>query len=136
QAPPAAGNDGRGKTILIVDAFGSPTLAHDLQVFDQTFGLPAPPSLVVRQDAGPVPAFDPTNSDMTGWAIEPPLGGEYAHVFAPGAEIVVEATPVSETEGVQGFPQIVAAENYAINHRIGDAITQSFGAPEEPFPTA
>jgi len=36
----ADGIDGRGQTILIVDAFGSPTLAADLKVFDKTFGLP------------------------------------------------------------------------------------------------
>jgi subtilase family serine protease len=132
----AEGIDGRGKTILIVDAFGSPTLAHDLHVFDTTFGLPDPPSLVVRQDAGPVPAYDPTNSDMSGWAVETTLDVEYAHVFAPGAKIVVEATPVSETEGVQGFPEIVKAENYAINHHIGDVISQSFGATELTFPNA
>jgi subtilase family serine protease len=50
---------GKGETIVIVDAHGSPTIANDLKVFDQTFGLPAPPSLTIRQDAGPVPALVP-----------------------------------------------------------------------------
>jgi subtilase family serine protease len=131
-----AGIDGRGRTILIVDAFGSPTIANDLHVFDQTFGIPDPPSLTIRQDAGPVPPFDVTNGDMTGWAAETTLDVEWSHVFAPGAKIVVEETPVSETEGVQGFPEIVTAENYAINHGIGDIISQSFGATENTFPGA
>jgi subtilase family serine protease len=129
------GIDGRGKTIVIVDAFGSPTIANDLHVFDTTFGLPDPPALTVRQDAGPVPAFDPTNSDMAGWAEETTLDIEWSHVFAPGAKIVLEETPVSETEGVQGFPEIVKAENYVINHHIGDVISQSFGATEGTFPS-
>jgi subtilase family serine protease len=129
-----AGIDGRGETILIVDAFGSPTLASDLQTFDSTFGLPAPPSLVVRQDAGAVPPFDPTNPDMIGWAFETSLDVQWAHAFAPGARIVVEATPVAETEGVQGFPEIVQAENFAINHGMGDVISQSFAATEQTFP--
>jgi subtilase family serine protease len=128
------GIDGRGKTIVIVDAFGSPTIAHDLQVFDQTFGLPDPPSFTVRQDAGPVPPFDPTNSDMAGWADETTLDVEWTHVFAPGAKILLEETPVSETEGVQGFPEIVKAENYVIDHHLGDVISQSFGATEQTFP--
>lgn len=128
------GIDGRGMTILIVDSFGSPTIKHDLHEFDEQFGLPDPPSLVVRQDAGPVPAFDANNSDMTGWAAETTLDVEWSHVFAPGANIVVEATPVSETEGVQGFPEIVKAENFAINHGMADVISQSFGATEETFP--
>ncbi|HEX4225450.1 MAG TPA: S53 family peptidase [Pseudonocardiaceae bacterium] len=130
-----AGITGRGRTIVIVDAFGSPTIANDLHVFDQTFGLPDPPALTIRQDAGAVPPFDPTNSDMSGWADETTLDVEWAHVFAPGAKILLEETPVSETEGVQGFPEIVQAENYVINHHLGDVISQSFGATEETFPS-
>src|SRR5438132_5387973 len=76
------GIDGRGMTILIVDSFGSPTIKHDLHEFDEQFGLPDPPSLVVRQDAGPVPAFNVHNSDMTGWAAETTLDVEWSHVFA------------------------------------------------------
>lgn len=131
-----AGVTGKGRTIVIVDAFGSPTIAHDLHVFDQTFGLPDPPSLTIRQDAGQVPPFDPNNSDMTGWADETTLDVEWTHVFAPGAKILLEETPVSETEGVQGFPEIVKAENYVIDHHLGDVISQSFGATEETFPNA
>ena len=130
----ARGIDGRGTTIVIVDSFGSPTIKNDLHVFDQTYGLPDPPRLNIRQDAGPVPPFDPNNSDMTGWAEETTLDVEWSHVFAPGARILLEETPVSETEGVQGFPQIVQAENYVINHHLGDVISQSFGATEETFP--
>jgi subtilase family serine protease len=129
------GIDGRGKTIVIVDSFGSPTIKHDLQTFDQVFGLPDPPKFTIRQDAGPVPPFDPTNGDMAGWAGETTLDVEWAHVFAPGANILLEETPVSETEGVTGFPEIVKAENFVINHHLGDVITQSFGATEQTFPS-
>ena len=34
------GINGAGRTIVIVDAFGSPTIASDLQTFDATMGLP------------------------------------------------------------------------------------------------
>jgi subtilase family serine protease len=129
-----SGIDGSGRTIVIVDSFGSPTIKHDLRVFDQQFGLPDPPSFKIIQPAGAVPPFDPTNSDMTGWAGETTLDVEWAHVFAPGAAIILVETPVSETEGVQGFPEIVEAENYVIDHGIGDVISQSFGATEETFP--
>ena len=53
---------------------------------------------------------------------------EAAHTIAPGANILLVETPVSETEGVAGFPQIVRAENYVIDHNLGDVISQSFGA--------
>jgi len=131
----AAGIDGRGRTIVIVDSFGSPTIENDLHVFDQQFGLPDPPSLTILQPAGPVPPFDPTNSDMVGWADETTLDVEWAHVFAPGAAIILVETPVAETEGVQGFPEIVRAENYVIDHDLGDVISQSFGATEQTFPS-
>jgi subtilase family serine protease len=132
----SAGIDGRGKTIIIVDSFGSPTIEHDLQVFDQTFNLPDPPSFTIIQAAGQVAPFDPTNGDMASWAVETTLDVEWAHAIAPGAAIVLLETPVSETEGVQGFPEIMMAENYAIDHDLGDVISQSFAATEETFPDA
>jgi subtilase family serine protease len=130
----ASGVTGRGTTIVIVDSFGSPTIRNDLKVFDQTFGLPAPPKLAIIQPAGRVPAYDPNNSDMVGWAGETTLDVEYAHVIAPGASLLLVETPVSETEGVHGFPQIVKAEEYVIRHHLGDVISQSFSATEQTFP--
>src|SRR5512140_3480401 len=35
----SAGNDGHGITIAIVDSYGNDTMAHDLHIFDQAFGL-------------------------------------------------------------------------------------------------
>ena len=128
------GLTGKGKTILIVDSFGSPTIQNDLQVFDQTFGLPDP-SLKVIQPAGAVPPFDSTNSDMVGWAEETTLDVEYAHAMAPGANIVLAETPVSETEGTTGLPEMIQSENFAIDHHLADVITQSFGATEATFPS-
>ena len=42
---------------------------------------------------------------------------------------------MSETEGIAGFPEIVKAENYVINHHLASVITQSFGATENTFPS-
>jgi subtilase family serine protease len=124
---------GKGATIVIVDSFGSPTIAHDLAVFDKQFGYPAPPPLKVIAPAGKIPPYNPSNSDMVGWAGETTLDVEYAHTIAPGANILLVETPVSETEGVTGFPQIVTAEKYVIDHHLGDVISQSFSATEETF---
>ncbi len=132
------GITGAGRTIVIVDAFGSPTIKADLAVFDKTFGIPDPPKFDVIEPAGAVPPFpqDPFGmDDRSGWAVETTLDVEYAHAMAPGANILLVATPQSETEGVQGLPQIVAAENYVLNHNLGDVITQSFGATENTFPS-
>jgi len=131
----ARGITGKGTTIVIVDSFGSPTIRHDLNVFDSTFHLPAPPSLKIIAPAGQPPRYDPRNSDMVGWAGETTLDVQYAHAIAPGADILLVETPVSETEGVHGFPQIVSAEEYVLKHYHADVISQSFSATEQTFPS-
>jgi subtilase family serine protease len=137
--------EGQGETIVIVDAFGSPSIASDLQTFDSQMGLPNPPSFKVITPEGPITTtpttctstYSPTGpdlcSDYYGWTDETSLDVEWSHVMAPEANILLVETPMTETEGIYGFPQIVAAENYVINHHLGDVITQSFGASEETF---
>jgi subtilase family serine protease len=139
------GVEGQGETIVIVDAFGSPSIASDLQTFDSQMGLPNPPSFKVITPEGPITTtpsnctstFSPTGpdlcSDYYGWTDETSLDVEWSHTMAPKANILLVETPVTETEGVYGFPQIVAAENYVVDHHLGDVITQSFGATEESF---
>jgi subtilase family serine protease len=124
-----AGYNGAGQTIIIIDSFGSPTIASDLKTFDADYGLPDPPSFVVQAPLGTVP-FDPTNNDMVNWAFETTLDVEWAHSMAPGANIVLLTSPVSETEGVQGMPEFLALEKYALKHHLGKIISQSWGATE------
>ena len=127
-----SGITGKGETIVIVDSFGSPTIRSDLQTFDAEFGFPNP-KLTIDQ-FGRIPAFDPTNSTMVGWAVETSLDVEYAHSIAPDANIVLAETSVAEAEGTSGFPQMMSAEESLINHGVGDVISQSFGATENTFP--
>ena len=124
---------GKGRTIVIVDSFGSPTIRNDLSVFDQQWGIPAPPTLNILP-AGKLPPFNPGDASMAGWAEETTLDVEYAHAIAPGADILLLETPVAETEGITGFPQMMGAEQYVIDHNLGDVISQSFGATENTFP--
>ena len=139
------GIEGQGETIVVVDAFGSPSIGSDLKTFDSQMGLPNPPSFKVITPEGPITTtaknctskFSPTGpdtcSDYYGWTDETSLDVEWSHAMAPKANILLVETPVTETEGVHGFPQIVAAENYVIDHHLGDVITQSFGANEATF---
>ena len=131
----AAGITGTGQTIVVIDSFGSPTIARDLAHFDGYFKLPAPPSFRVIQPTGPVPAFHAGNANRIGWAEETTLDVEWAHVIAPGASIVLVETPTSENEGTTGFPQIAAAEQYVLRHQLGQVISQSFAATEQTFPS-
>jgi subtilase family serine protease len=139
------GIEGQGETIVIVDAFGSPSIASDLATFDSELGLPNPPSFQVITPEGPI-TTNPTNctktysptgpdlcSDYYGWTDETSLDVEWSHVMAPQANILLVETPMTETEGIYGFPQIVAAENYVIDHHLGEVISQSFAATEQTF---
>jgi subtilase family serine protease len=131
------GFTGKGETIVIVDSYGFQGIGQELKAFDKGFHLPAPPNFTILQPEGPIPPFNATKRPMmVGWAEETSLDVEYSHAIAPDANILLVETPVAETLGVTGFPQIVAAENYVIDHHLGDVITQSFAAPEPTFPNA
>jgi subtilase family serine protease len=128
------GITGKGQTIVIVDSYGSPTVRHDLVVFDAAAHLPAPPSLKIIRPAGKVAPYKP-NGNREGWAGETELDVEYAHTIAPQARILLVETPAAENEGRTGFPQIVKAEEYVISHHLGGVVSQSFSATEQTFAT-
>jgi subtilase family serine protease len=118
-----SGANGAGQTIVILDAFGSPTIQSDLLDFDSLFGIPAPPSFAIVTMPG-TPAFDPTNNDMVGWTSEIALDVQWSHAMAPGASIVlVAAKSDSDTD-------LIAALNYAIDNHLGSVISMSFGESE------
>lgn len=148
----AAGLDGRGQTIAIVDAYGSDTMAHDLHVFDSAFGVapmcgeegvtcaPGMPAFSeLHLQGSPATKAPPGKSNGTGqedksaWALEVALDVETAHAMAPGANILLVTTPTAETLGVQGFPQMMAAEDYVVQHHLATVISQSFASTEEAF---
>jgi len=146
----AQGYNGSGRTIAVVDAYGSDTMAHDLHVYNQTFGLPSmcgeegvtcaagmPKFSQLSLQGSPATKAPPSKSKGTGqedksaWALEVALDVETAHAMAPGANILLVHTPTAETLGVQGFPQMMAAEKYVVEHHLADVISQSFGSAEE-----
>jgi subtilase family serine protease len=126
------GITGKGETIAIVESFGSPTIPNDLKVFDRQWHLPDT-TLNVRP-VGNIPAFDPKSPTRIGWAQETTLDVEYAHALAPGATIDLIETPVAETEGLTGFPDMMAGERALIAEDKVDVISQSFGATEDTLP--
>jgi subtilase family serine protease len=153
----SAGNQGQGKTIAIVDSFGASTIRQDLGVFDTAFNLPHLCGETGANDpsgncsSGSSPRFDivcfqgcpsptpPPSNNGTGqeshnlWSLEVALDVEWAHATAPMANIMLVTTPTAETLGVQGFQQMMAAEQYVVDNHMADVITQSFGAGEGSF---
>ncbi len=121
-----AGLDGSGQTIMIVDAYGSPTVQSDLATFDAAFGLPAPPSFTIDCDAG-CPALNYTGSNgatVAGWSEETSLDVQWAHAMAPGANIVLVVAPNPHGNAIN------AAESLAIKKYPGAIMSQSFGSFE------
>jgi subtilase family serine protease len=74
--------------------------------------------------------------DKSAWALEVSLDVETAHAIAPGANILLVHTPTAETLGVQGFPQMMAAEDYVVQHHLAQVISQSFASAEDAFGSA
>lgn len=119
---------GTGETIVIVDAYGSPTIQSDLKTFDATFGLPDPPALTIYYP-GIHPKFQPSNPTAVNWAVETTLDVEWAHAAAPGANIALVVAANDSDEPIQG------AEAYAVDHKLGSVLSLSFGAPEATIRT-
>jgi subtilase family serine protease len=121
------GNYGQGQTIVIIDAFGSPTVRQDLQTFHQTFfssSFPAPDFEVVCPMG--CPNFNSKNApqDQTGWSFETSLDVQWAHAIAPLAEIKLVVAPDPHGDSINN------AVAYAIAHYPSSIISQSFGSPE------
>jgi len=131
---------GEGQTIVLVDSYGEPTGAQDLQKFHDTFfqGLPDPNFTAVYPNGAPdyknVGNGQSGSSGAEGWAGEAALDIEWAYAIAPLAHIVLLGVPPAETEGVQGFPNLFKAISDAIDaYPSGTVFSMSFGVTEETF---
>ena len=115
-----AGLNGAGTTIAIVDAFGSTTIAYDVQAFSQFMGLP-PADLTI---IGTPTESNFSNDANTGWASETTLDVEWVHAIAPGAKIVLVVAPTNS------FTDLFAADVTAATVPGVVAISNSWGSPE------
>lgn len=119
---------GAGQTIVIVDAFGDPTIADDLNVYDTAFGLPAANLNILYPEGQPV--FDPNNADEVNWSGEIALDVESAHAVAPAATIdLVIANSDADAD-------LLGAEQYAVDRNLGSVMSQSYGEAESCEATA
>lgn len=120
-----ASYNGAGQTIVIIDAYGSPTIRQDLAYFDHAMGLPDPTLNVLTPVGAPAPFNVAT---MGGWAGETSLDVEWAHAIAPQATIDLVVAPTNHNS------DIAAAEEYAITNHLGNVISMSYGASEPSIP--
>ncbi|HEY8281722.1 MAG TPA: S53 family peptidase [Leifsonia sp.] len=109
---------GTGQTIVIVDAFGSPTVQSDLATFSQTFGLPAP-NLTVYYPGGK-PTWNGRGT-QTGWAEETSLDVQWAHAVAPGAKIALVIAANDHGASLDN------AVKFAVDNHLGNVMSMSYG---------
>ncbi len=107
---------GNNVTIVIVDAYGDPSIRYDASVYDNITGLP-PINLTIDYPEGL-----PKNNN-SGWATETAVDVEMSHSIAPKANIVLL---VSSGDG----NSLLEAVSYAISHKMGNIISLSWGSPE------
>jgi subtilase family serine protease len=140
----ARGWTGAGQTIVIFDSYGTPTIKRDLATFDEAYGIPEPPSFQIYEPEGqvtyhlgqlpdPVYMHNKQVDGQFGWMLETTLDVEWAHAMAPGANIALVVIPVSETSGVQGLQNMQNAQQWALDHHIGNIWSDSWGAVEQSF---
>jgi subtilase family serine protease len=123
----ASGADGRGDTVAIVDAFGSPTMFADANSYAQRND---PKHLLKASQyseiiAPPTPGQEADDQcGAAGWYGEESLDVEAVHGMAPGAKILFEGAADCTDDA------LYAAINDIVAGRKADIITNSWGTPE------
>ena len=113
---------GAGQTIVLIDAFGDPTITQDLGVEDSTFKLPGAGLRILYPNGKP--AFNAANADEVNWSGEIALDVESAHAIAPAAKIDLVIAKNDQD------PAILSALRYVVAHRLGSVLSQSYGEAE------
>ncbi len=127
-------NNGAGQIIAIVDAFDDPTIASDLQTFINFYGLP-PINTSCTVAAGPHPCFQKVYAQgfrpktNGGWALEISLDVEWAHVVAPGADILLVESSNNFLSSLLGAVDVAVQSGAKV-------VSMSWGAGEFAFETS
>ncbi len=119
------GLTGAGRTVVVVDAFQSPTVREDLTAFEDVFGLP-PADLTVSAPYGLTP-FDQEDPVHLAWATQISLDVQWVHAVAPGARVHLVLAPAADDRSLQ---RTVA---WAVDQDLGDVLTQSWVRAERCY---
>ena len=116
----AAGLNGAGQTIVLVEGYGYPTIEKDANTFFKLMGLPLLKKSnfsIVYPEGRPV---NPNEGIITGWNGEIALDVQSSHSIAPGANIVVVATNGQDSEDFQN------ALAYVAQNHLGNSVSNSY----------
>jgi subtilase family serine protease len=121
------GLDGTGQTIVLLEAYGYPTIEADANAFFNLAGLPPLTSSnfnVIYPVGKPA---SPQLGILSGWDVEIALDVQWSHSIAPGAKILVVVAPGQDSEDFQ------AAMSYIINHHLGNVVSDSWEEDTDLF---
>jgi subtilase family serine protease len=129
-----AGYTGKGQTIVIVNAYGSPTICEDLLMFIQwqnANGANLPWTKIeeiknhlrIYYPMGR-PIFDASDPNQLAWSTETTLDVDMVHGIAPDADIALVIAPNNNNRPLD------YAVFYSIFNHLGSTISLSWGEPE------
>lgn len=124
-----SGDDGRGVTVGVIDAFASATILQDANTYSAAHGLPSLNGHF-RQVVAPGTYNRPENpkQDPQGWAGEETLDVEAVHTMAPGADITYIGAP-------NNYRDLDAIMNKVVDEHLADIVSNSYGYGGEALPT-
>lgn len=124
-----SGDDGRGVTVGVIDAYASATILQDANTYSAAHGLPSLNGHF-RQVVAPGTYNRPENpkQDPQGWAGEETLDVEAVHTMAPGADITYIGAP-------NNYRDLDAIMNKVVDEHLADIVSNSYGYGGEALPT-
>ncbi len=122
--PIAAGIDGTGQTVAVIDAFAAPTMQRDLNIYSRRHGLP---QTTLTQYVVPVtPGSDLENQQ--GWWSEETLDLQAVHSLAPGASLIYLGARDNSGRG------LLERAEFAVDGALAHIISNSYGSVGEHIP--
>lgn len=119
QSSVSNGNDGRGVTVAIIDAYASPTMLADANAYADAVGEPEfAAGQYTETQLGPFDLQDLCGP--TGWNEEEALDVEAVHGLAPGADVHYVGAKNCDT-GIDD------AINYVIQNHVANLVSNSYG---------
>ena len=124
----ARGNNGRGVTVAVIDAYAAPTIVYDVNRYSHDNGVPRFSRGQFSQIWAPGLAAEPAQGDEQDWYGEETLDIEAVHGMAPGARIVFYGALTSQDSDMD------AALNWVVDHHVAQIVSNSYGDLGENVP--
>jgi subtilase family serine protease len=126
----AAGYDGRGATIAILDAYASPTILSDAQTYARKNDARHPLRGYQFSQSLPASYSFVDECGAAGWYGEETLDVEAAHATAPQANILYVGASSCQNSDLN------SAMNTVVDNELAQVISNSYGSTGEPSSTA